>query len=71
MSILEFETIFSLYVGEIAPDLEAEMGEILSQFPAPLGDLEFGGYTECFEWCEATQKIIEEIIHGMEENPPS
>ena len=67
-----FEVIvFEWFGAALAPEIEAMWGRKLSQFPTPISEMEFTGKTECFEWCEATQKIIEEIIHGMEENPPS
>jgi hypothetical protein len=67
-----FEVIvFEWFGAALAPEIEAMWGRKLSQFPTPVSKMEFIGKTECFEWCEATQKIIEEIIHGMEENPPS
>ena len=67
-----FEIIVFEWFGEIlAPEIEAMWGRKLSQFPTPISEIEFAGKTECFTWCGATEKIIEEIVHGMEENPPS
>jgi hypothetical protein len=68
---LDYKVLFFEWHGSDAPEIEAIIGRKLSVFPPSKELPQFFGRTECFEWCEATQQIIEEIIYGMEENPSS
>lgn len=56
------------WFGELTEDVEASVGKKLSQHPVR-GIPKFYGYTETFEWNNTTEKLLQEIINGLEENP--
>jgi hypothetical protein len=65
---ITWEVIYWGWFGEFTEELEAKIGRRLSKFPSH-GVPKFYGYTETFEWSEVTQKLLQEIINGLEENP--
>jgi hypothetical protein len=65
---LTHEVIYWGWFGEATEDVESFLGRRLSKYPAQ-GVPKFYGYTETFEWSEVTQKLLQEIINGLEENP--
>jgi hypothetical protein len=67
----EIEVLFLIFVGDKAPQLEEWVGSLLSPFPADLGEVSFGGYTETFELSRETLNLLSEIENELEKNSPS
>jgi hypothetical protein len=67
---ITWEVLYWDWFGGETENVEASVGKKLSMFPAK-GVPKFYGYTETFEWSEITQKLLKEIIHGLEKNSPS
>jgi hypothetical protein len=62
-----WEVVFWRWFGESTEDTEAHLGRKLSPYTVEVPH--FFGHTETFEWSEVTQKLLHEVINGLEENP--
>lgn len=65
---ISWDLLYWGWFGELTEDIEASIGKKLSHYPAQ-GIPKFYGYTETFEWTNTTEKLLQEIINGLEENP--